>query len=197
MASFSDTFTRANGALGGDYDTPTGCVTLNVISNQVGCSGLGQNGNLVRTSVAAFADDHEAEITVPTLNSFDFVGVWVRGSTSGNGYLAIVDGRNTGACRIERIAGGTRTSIGSVNIDAAPGDVLRLRAEGTTISAYLNDVLADSVTDTTYSSGQPGLYGRWEDSNVSRLDAFFATDLGGPPPPTQTPHIRLLFRPPA
>ena len=186
MASFSDDFNRANGALGANYTTFSGLTTLNVNTNAAAASALGQNANMVAVATADFADDHECECTVTVVNSFDLAGLIVRGdAANANGYLAIFDGRDAVSCRIERMDAGVRTSIGNVNIDVAVNDVVRVRAEGTTLTVYVNDVLIDTVTDATYASGQPGLYYRWEDSNVTRVDAFSATDLG-PAGPTIT-----------
>lgn len=186
MASFSDDFNRANGALGANYDTFTGLATLNVNTNAAAAGSVGQNANTVAPSVATFAADHECEATATAFGAFDFLGLIVRGApASANGYLFITDGRDQITSRLERIDAGTRTSIGTVNVPVTVGDNVRLRAEGTTISVYVNDVLADSVTDATYASGQPGLYARWENSNTTRFDDFSATDLG-PAGPTIT-----------
>lgn len=191
MVYFTDAFTRADGALGDDYVTVSGLNSLSVFSNTAR-SGTGlQAANVVASGVAAFSADHECECVVAALGSFDYGGLLVRGdAAAANGYLVAFDGRSSTSGRIGRMTAGAVTPIGTVNVVPAANDVVRLRVEGSTVSVYVNDVLVDSVTDTTYASGQPGLYYRRENVGATRIDDFSAEDVV---PPAR---IFLVFRPP-
>lgn len=176
MATFADAFTRADGAFGSNWTARAG--TFAIVSNQfnINASG-GTNGYTeVNSATANFIDDHEAEITVHALATADYVGPAVRITASGC-YCIRADGNSLTGRRIHRIDGTTRTQIGTVNIGCSNGDTLKLRAVGTTITAYVNGVQVDSVTDATYSTGQPGVFYDRQNTGVSRGDNFSAADV--------------------
>lgn len=54
---------------------------------------------------------------------------------------------------------GVNTVLKTVTCSVAINDFIEIRAVGTTISVWQNDILIDSVTDSSISSGQPGIYG--------------------------------------
>lgn len=65
-------------------------------------------------------------------------------------------------------------------ISRAAGDAIELRSVGTSHKAYCNNVLQISVTDATYTGGQPGpqVYANSNTQNV--LDAWEGGDVEGP-----------------
>lgn len=179
MATYSDSFTYSDGVL----DTVSSSAwtarsgSMDVISNQFReGSGVSNSYSEVSTGTANFADDHEAEVTVHALGTADFVGPAVRVSASGC-YCIRADGANSTGRRIHRMDGTTRTQIGTVNIVPTNGDTLKLRAVGSTITAYVNGSQVDSVTDSTYTTGQPGIYYDRQNAGVSRGDNFSAADI--------------------
>jgi len=127
----------------------------------------------VSTSVYDFLDNHESEILITALNVGDRIGPGVRLTSSG-GYALSIDGFNDGGRAILRIDGTNGTIIGTVPIVPVVGDTLTLRVVGNQISAYINNVLIDTVTDNTYSTGQPGIYYNRTNVNTSRGDNFVA-----------------------
>jgi hypothetical protein len=192
MASFSDNFNRADGAVGSNWTTLTGFNAMQVVSNTA-CATGGTAASHVATATATFAADHEAECVITPFNNFDWGGPGVR--FSGNdGYVA----RCTTSTRIDlfRLDGGTLTAIGTGAGTYAVGDTIRIRAEGTAITVYANNTLIRTATDATHSSGQPGLYYERGDANITRLDDFYATDISAPPEPAP-PRVLISFRPPA
>lgn len=68
-------------------------------------------------------------------------------------------------------------SLGFGAFTVAVGDVVKLRVEGSTLSAWVNGALVSSGTDSTYSSGQPGMWGEWNNIRGTTLDNFIADDL--------------------
>jgi hypothetical protein len=193
MASFSDNFNRANGGVGSDWTTLTGMSGLNVISNEVNAAGLPSAGAHVATATATFAADHETECVITAFNEFDRAGPAVR-LNGDDGYIARA--LSSTFIQLFRMDGATLTDIGTGGGAYVVGDTIRIRAEGTTITVYANDVEILTATDATHSSGQPGLYYAWGDSNSTRLDDFYAEDISGPPEPAP-PRVLISFRPPA
>lgn len=180
MADFTDNFNRADGAVGSDWTTLTGMSALSIISNQVR-SNSGASAGHVATATATFAADHEAECVVPTFGAHDRGGPCVRLSGD-DGY--VLQAWSTTLAKTYRLDGGALTVLDDVGVAFTAGDTLRIRAEGTTISVFVNDVELWSGTDATYATGQPGLHYVNNNEGASRLDDFYATDLGA----AATPH---------
>jgi hypothetical protein len=88
---------------------------------------------------------------------------------------------------------GNFTSLALVNgIYAQDGDVIKATIVGSTITGYLNGTQVFQVTDTVYTTGQPGMGsgfylggGTGSDSDYG-LSSFTATDglISRPNPPT-------------
>ena len=196
MASFSDNFNRADGALGANWTTPSGMSGLQIVSNQI--NGLGSPSvrvSVVATGAATFADDQEATVTVPTRGNFDYIGPVVRCDIAGaTGYAIRSDGQNNNVCRVVRFSGTTLTVLSgsTVNIQYVAGDSLTLRAEGSTITALKNGVTVQSFTDTNHASGQPGVLYERGNTSATRGDLFSAADLA--PTATRRPTFLRAVR---
>ena len=66
---------------------------------------------------------------------------------------------NTTNIYMQRISGTTNTTLTSAASTGTNGDVLRLEAApGGVLTCYKNGVSTLTATDTTYTSGQPGLF---------------------------------------
>ena len=74
-----------------------------------------------------------------------------------------------------QLSAGTATTIST-------GDVVKATIVGSTITVYINNVQVDQTTDSTYSSGSPGI-GFWRDGGGSNANfgfsSFSATDGSG------------------
>lgn len=146
---------------------------------------------------ASFGPDQLASLTYKDSNGAHEAGVCVRGSgtrTSFTGYVLIEDGAASFSLRkyvAQSLAAssgtslGTYTPAGGVNED----DCFELRAEGTTISAYLlsgtnaarqgHSRVVISVTDADIATGAPGLVRCDADAAASEwveFGDFFARD---------------------
>lgn len=148
----SDDFNRANGALGADWASFFGGITVS------GNAALG--GSLVsaaRWTASTFAADHWSEATISGFASgTTYPGVAVRLDASGNGYYIAID---SGNAYVQRLTGGVEFSIATRSTSWANGDVMRLEVVGTTLKVFKNGTqVGTDVTDATYSSGQPGLF---------------------------------------
>ena len=180
--AFSDNFNRANENLdaSANWTTPTGSPTIfTLVSNKVhGTSGGGGISLcMVATATENFGNDQKAECVISAIGSGDFGSPAVRLDDAGDGYGIRADGGNFSSRRIVRLDAGVATVIGGVNFVPVNGDTLRIDVIGTTIKAYINDSEIDSVTDSTHSVGQPGMFYSRENNNSTRLDDFVGTDL--------------------
>jgi hypothetical protein len=176
MATFSDDFNRADGTLGSNWTTVSGFAAPAVTSNQAAAGSVALCLAAVATGTASFAANHSATATITALGDFDYGGPAVRlDAAGGTGYAIKVDGRSNANSTLIRLSGGGSTNIGGTYAVAA-NDVLKLEATGTSLLYYKNGTLIDTVVDTTYSTGQPGLLVQFGNVNAARLDTFSATD---------------------
>ncbi|MEU9436585.1 hypothetical protein [Streptomyces sp. NPDC048252] len=173
MAAFSDDFDRANSTdLGAGWVEVSG--DWSIVSNQLS-SGSAGGTIILRAASAMASNDHSAQVTIAATTSASH-GVWCRGNPSGgltSGYLWRNDGSSWD---LFRVVGGSFTAIGTYAAAAAPGDVAKVQAVGSTITAYVNGVLRVSVVDTDVPTGTSvGL--RAESVAAIRFDDFLASDV--------------------
>lgn len=181
--SFADDFNRSNGALGSNYDTVSGVSTLNVSSNQAKASGVGVCANTVKSTVYTAPNDQYVQVDLAALSGFDFVGLIVRcDPVAVTGYLARMDGTSGGANKLYSFSGGlsgdSLTALSSTVITPEVAETAVLKAIGSQISIEIDGSEVISVTDETYTSGQPGLYYDFQGGNSSAIDNFFADAAG-------------------
>ena len=174
---FIDNFNRADGAIGGNYDTAAGFTAMTVNSNAArGNSDLSLSS--IKTSVVSFNTNQRSQVTYNSIIGFDFAGPAVRvNATNGTGYILHLDAFGGNERRLSRITGSVRTTIGTTNLLPVNGDVFVLEVSGNILRVYKNNTLVATETDNTYTSGQPGLYYKLENSNATRLDNFIASDV--------------------
>jgi hypothetical protein len=149
-----DNATRANGAIGANWTANVN--SLNISSNAfVGNTAAAHN--IATWSANTFSNYGQfAEVTVASLNgTSDFIGpvVMFSGTT---GYNCIEDANNI---FLQRFSGSAGTNLTSTTITGAVGDVLRLEITepGGALTCYRNGASILTGSDTTYTSGAPGL----------------------------------------
>lgn len=186
MATFSDNFNRADGALGANWTQLTGASALAIFSSQVRTNTVSPRSIMVvATGAAAFSADYRVEVDLATLAGGDFIGVAWRGTPgAGTCYFVRIDGAENFSRRVHRFDNDTITNIGNADLPATSGARLAVECEGSEHRVYLDGVLIDTVTDATYASGQPGLAYDYQNNRASRLDNFYAEDLVAAPTPT-------------
>jgi hypothetical protein len=152
-----DNATRANGAIGSNWTVTNN--GINITSNNF--VGAANNTNDVAYwSANTFSPVQFSQVTIAALNgTTDFPGVAVLLSGSGaltQGYECVED---TTTILLQKISGTTNTMLTSASSTGAAGDILRLEAApGGALTCYKNGVSALTTTDTTYTSGAPGLF---------------------------------------
>ncbi|MET8080014.1 hypothetical protein [Streptomyces sp. NPDC005303] len=171
MASFSDDFNRADTSdLGAGWVEVSG--DWSIVSNQLSPGSAG--GTIIlRAATAMDTSDHYAQITIAATAAVS-QGVWCRGNSNiSSGYLW----RNNGTSwDLFSVIGGSFTVIGTYTAAAAPGDVAKVQAVGSTIKGFVNGVQRASVTDTGVTTGTSvGIRG--ESSGSLRYDDFSAGDV--------------------
>ena len=171
MASFTDDFNRPDSTnLGPGWVQVSGFWAI--ASNQL---SPGSDGGTIILRAAGPMDssDHSAQVTIAATTAASH-GVWCRGNSNiSSGYLWRNDGSEW---TLFSVVSGTFNVIGSYAAAAAPGDVAKVQAVGSTIKGYVNGVQRVSVTDTAVATGTSvGL--RSTSSAAIRFDDFAAADV--------------------
>lgn len=171
MTTFADDFNRADSTnLGAGWVEVSG--DWSIISNQLS-SGNAGGTILLRAATAMASNDNFAQVTIAATTAAS-QGVACRTNINlSTGYLW----RNNGTSW-DLFTLGTFTLLATYAAAAAPGDVAKVQAVGSTIKAFVNGVERASVTDTTYATGT-GVGLRADSVSALRFDDFSAGDVGG------------------
>lgn len=171
MTTFADDFNRADSSsLGAGWVEVSG--DWSIASNQLSPGNAGGT-ILLRAAAAAATDDNFTQVTIASTAAAS-QGVGCRGDTNfQNGYLWRNDGTSW---NLFAVVGGSFTSIASFAAAAAPGDVAKVQAVGTTIKAFVNGVQRASVTDTGVTTGKNAFI-RSESTSGLRYDDFSSGDV--------------------
>lgn len=171
MASFSDDFNRADSSdLGANWVEVSG--DWSIASNQLSPGAAG--GTIIlRAAGAMDSSDNSAQVTIAATTTAS-QGVWCRGNSNiSNGYLWRNDGSTWD---LFSVIGGSFSVIGTYAAAAAPGDVAKVQAVGSTIKGFVNGVERVSVTDTGVATGTSvGI--RSESAGALRYDDFTGADV--------------------
>jgi hypothetical protein len=156
LNSAYDNATRANGAIGANWTVANN--GINVTSNNF--VGTATSNDVAFWSASPFASSQFSQAILTALNgTTDFPGVAVLLSGSGGstqGYDCI---ENTTTIFLQKITGTTNSTLSTSATTGAAGDVLRLEvAPGGALTCFKNGASALTATDTSYTSGQPGLF---------------------------------------
>lgn len=171
MASFSDDFNRPDSTdLGAGWVEVSG--DWSIISQQLS-SGSAGGTIILRAATPMASNDHYAQVTIAATAAVSH-GVWCRGNANiSQGYLWRNDGSTW---NLFSVVGGSFSSIGSYAAPAAPGDVAKIQAVGSTIKGFVNGVERVSVVDTNVPTGtSTGI--RAESVATLRFDDFTAADI--------------------
>lgn len=171
MTTFSDDFNRADSTnLGAAWVEVSG--DWSIVSNQLSPGAAG--GTIILRAAGAMAsNDNFAQVTIAATTAAS-QGVWCRGNSNiSQGYLL----RNNGTSwDLFQVVGGSFTVIGTYAAAAAPGDVAKVQAVGTTIKGYVNGIQRISVTDTAVTTGTSvGI--RSDSAGAIKYDDFSAGDV--------------------
>ncbi len=148
----------------------SGSATVQIVSNQAQGGG---NSSIAKVTSPVFSANHKSTITLGTID----VGPMVRcQSGTSAGYLCYVSAPT--ALQVYVVSDGGSLSYVQLGADITVstlgvGDTVSLSISGSTLTVLVNGVSQGTRTDSTYSTGQPGIY-----LNPSKtIDAFAAVDV--------------------
>ena len=175
MATFTDDFNRANGAIGANWTALTGSASVSSNAMVVGSAST----QVIWASECATADQFaQVTLAAPTTSAN---GVVVRcDGTLNNQYMAR---RALGSVELFKFVGGATTSLGSVAGTYPAGTVLRLEAAGAAIRLLVDGSPIIAVTDTDLTAGRRVGIRNTASTTGGTYDNFSGGDL---PPPAQT-----------
>jgi hypothetical protein len=156
----SDNFTRANGAIGGNWTASVGGAVIlsNTAAAAVPSSGAGNRNNLF-WSAQSFPNDQYADGVIASVTTGAFAGPVVRGSAGGeHGYICLVPPTGVSGSVIVQQAPTNLSILVLPGITPQIGDVFRIAAVGTLISVYQNGAFLGSIVDSSLVSGAPGIF---------------------------------------
>ena len=171
-ASVTDDFNRSDGDLGANWTADsiyTG--TLRITSSAVASDTYATAAMSYYTG-ETFSDNQYAQIDLAA-ELTGYHGCGIRADGSGNGYGLLTAG--TASIRIFRIDSGARISLATYTGDYS-GQTVRLEGSGTTLTAYADSVELGSITDSTYTTGNPLIYNS-ENGSTYAIDNFSGGDL--------------------
>ncbi len=164
---------------GGMWDSPGSASDLRKNNGAYSIDSWG-HARLVTPTVAA---DQYSEITYsqdPGSSSWVGVTTRVQSATNGSCYLAIAYAGQVRLYRVEDSGG-----LGFVHLVSASADVaaaprrLRLESQGSTHRVYLNGVQVLSASESTYTSGQPGIAAAVFGGPTVNIQSFEGGSIGG------------------
>jgi hypothetical protein len=194
MATVTDDFNRANGALGANWTTFRNALTIT--SNQVFATGSLNDCDALWNGTPIGTANHYAQIT-GTLAANSSVDVFVRASDSSNfcyGQWSAFDGNY----HIFEVVAGTETDLDSA---AAPGAfstvTLKIVASGSTYELFADGVSVCTAA-STLTVGSIG-FGSAKYDGTSTLDNFEGGDVVGgaafdPPAPLWSYRSSIIRR---
>ena len=180
MATRTDDFARGDsGDLGANW-TQIGSTagTCGILSEQVDSTVTGNPEGSV-WSADTFGDPQFSKVAVVTLAAHE-MGAVVRGSTTGNDYYAGGHNRNNHGNdnrRIYKYVAGSYSNLATEAVDIAVSDDVRLEADGTSLDLLIGGVSKVTTTDSSHSSGKPGLAVFHSSTNVAIWDDWEGGDL--------------------
>lgn len=179
----SDTFTAADSTGLEVYNTSWsemgGANSFRINTNAVYPSGANDFG--ARWNADTFNDNQYAQLTIVAISVGPMIGPAVRCSSSANSYYEFYS--DSGSSQVAKMVAGTWTQLGSNGAAAAVGNVLRIEADGTTITPKVDGSTSGIgvQTDSALTSGYGGL-GGYDAGTGMRGDNWEAGNLGGGSP---------------
>lgn len=156
----TDTFTRADGGLGGNWTTLTGMGAPQISTNRVRTNAVGTDSE-ARYSAASWPNDQYAQVKAVLINTSRGGGPLVRCSSSAEtmygAYVSGAFGAATFFATIKSVAG-AHSNLATTNTTVAANDVIRVEVQGNQVSGYINGTLTLGPTsDSSITSGDAGL----------------------------------------
>lgn len=160
----SDDFNRADNAdLGANWDVMTGETGWEILGNQANCPAVALGGVDATESWNAdtLSADQFSQVTLIAFNGGGLsqgTGAAVRCSAAARTYYRFVTNDEAGVnAQIAKFVAAANTQLATQAVPTAVNDVLRVEAEGSTLRFKLNGAIKFQATDTSITSGRPGI----------------------------------------
>jgi hypothetical protein len=123
--------------------------------------------NRARRTESAFPDTQYAQVVVQRNDNHVMSGPISRGGSAGEGYTGVIAATTyVEVYRYDTTNGKTYLADQSASHSNATDYTTKVIATGSTIEFYTSGTLRETATDSTYSSGKPGI-GGWCDTGFS------------------------------
>ena len=160
MSFYTDNFNRDNeDPIASPWTTRiNGVSDLRIVSNVV-YGETDNNDSDAYYSGGTFTGSQFSQVQIAVASLTDGVGVWARLQAGAHSGYAFYWSVGAGAWKLRRVdAGSFQTSMQeSATPSPSQNDTIKIEASGSTIKGYVNGVLVCSGTDSTYSTGYPGI----------------------------------------
>jgi len=167
----SDNFNRANAnPIGGNWTTGSGTADIQLLTNQV--QGVGGDC-AAYWNADAFNGDHYSQAVTPVANP-DAAVLCRHQQTAWTAYF--FDALGTPEIFF-KIIGGSFTTLVAGGVAFAIGDVAKIDANGSTITAYKNGASVKTATDTAIVGGSAAIF-CFGNSTANVLDDWQGNNLG-------------------
>lgn len=156
--TITDNFDRGDSSdLGTNWTVVTSESAFNISSNTA-IPSIVTSDCAERYSGVTWSDNQssEVEVTLTGVDSGAGLGVIVRCASGARTYYRLVINA-LGGWTLGKNEGGSFSSLASGTTTYSAGAILKLSAIGTTITSTYNGTQLDSRTDTSISSGSPGI----------------------------------------
>ncbi len=153
----SDNFTRANGGLGPNWtniDSP-----LQIVGNLVESNPSLSAGHSLYTAISWNPNQYSSVVLQACDVASSYAGVVVRGDPSGeNCYVVVVSGPLGSPNTLSIYRFSPQVLLGEVTVNANSGDIVSATIIGSVITGFINGAAVLTVTETTYTTGTPGIF---------------------------------------
>lgn len=169
----TDNFNRADAnPIGGNWTTVPGQAAVQILSSVA--TDVGGAVSAAYWNADTPSNDHYSQVAAGAVP----FGPMVRMNTAQlDGYLLYCNGSpNATIYRMDN--GSANATVASLSFTYAAGDILKLEAVGTALTAYKNGVSQGGGTSGTYTSGSVGIY----IGNGGTLDDWEGGNVGGAAP---------------
>ena len=171
----TDSFTRADAStLGSNWtDTITGgSASAFKITSNAAVITTTSTAQLSFYNAVTFSADQCASAVIGGSNGYYGPGVRVSAGVNGYAISSNPSYPSTNFQIVKEVAG-TVTVLNTYSVSTiAPGQTVKICVAGTTVTGYVQGALIGTVTDTSLSSGQPGIYGYNAGSSLTDWTGF-------------------------
>jgi len=164
-----------------DTANPAGLPGFTIVTAPSGSVGLISTGGVAQSdttgavnalaTTAPGSADQGAQITL--VNSLGIQGVLLRASATGSAVTGYVGRHNGSQVAIQKLVGGTLTTLRVATRTRSAGQVLRLTVVGSTLTLTIDGTTAATITDTSITAaGTTGI--RVSEAATIRVDSFYS-----------------------